>query len=178
MTKTNILITGPPRCGKTTLIRKVVGRIERPATGFYTLEIREKGRRVGFSINTLDGREGILAHEDIKSQLRVGKYGVNLKDIDSLAVPAMIPARKGEIVVIDEIGKMECFSWLFKETLIRVLGSSNRMIGSIAEKGDHFIQRIKQRDDVMVIMITTQNRVGLVDQLLDSLKTQYQSNTD
>jgi len=170
MTKTNILITGPPRCGKSTLIEKVVSRIERPVTGFFTREIKGKGRRVGFSINTLDGREGILAHENIKSQLRVGKYGVNLKDIEAIAVPSMIPTRRVQIVVIDEIGKMECFSRLFKETLIRILGSSNRMIGSIAEKGDHFIQRIKERDDVMVIMITTQNRDILVDQILDSIE--------
>jgi len=152
------------------LIEKVVSRIERPVTGFFTREIKGKGRRVGFSINTLDGREGILAHENIKSQLRVGKYGVNLKDIEAIAVPSMIPARRVQIVVIDEIGKMECFSRLFKETLIRILGSSNRMIGSISEKGDHFIQRIKERDDVMVIMITTQNRDILVDQILDSIQ--------
>jgi len=152
------------------LIEKVVSRIERPVTGFFTREIKGKGRRVGFSINTLDGREGILAHENIKSQLRVGKYGVNLKDIEAIAVPSMIPTRRVQIVVIDEIGKMECFSRLFKETLIRILGSSNRMIGSIAEKGDHFIQRIKERDDVMVIMITTQNRDILVDQILDSIE--------
>jgi len=170
MTKTNILITGPTRCGKSTLIEKVVSRIERPLTGFFTREIKGKGRRVGFSINTLDGREGILAHENIKSQLRVGKYGVNLKDIEAIAVPSMIPTRRMQIVVIDEIGKMECFSRLFKETLIRILGSSNRMIGSIAERGDHFIQRIKERDDVMLIMITTQNRDILVDQILDSIQ--------
>lgn len=171
MTKTNILITGPPRCGKSTLIEKVVSRIERPVTGFFTREIKGKGRRVGFSINTLDGREGILAHENIKSQLRVGKYGVNLKDIEAIAVPSIMPTRKEQIVVIDEIGKMECFSRLFKETLIRVLDSPNWIIGSIAQKGGLFIQRIKQRDDVMLIMITTQNRDILVDQILDSIET-------
>jgi len=61
MTKTNILITGPPRCGKSTLIEKLVNRIEWPVTGFFTREIKGKDRRVGFSKNTLDGKEGILA---------------------------------------------------------------------------------------------------------------------
>jgi nucleoside-triphosphatase THEP1 len=97
MMKKNILITGPPGCGKSTLIEKVVNRIEKPVTGFFTREIKEEGRRVGFSINTLDGREGILAHQNIKSRFRVGKYGVNLKDIDSVAVPAMIQTRKDEL---------------------------------------------------------------------------------
>ena len=61
MTETNIRISGPPRCGKSILIEKVVSRIERQVTGFFTREIKGKGRRVGFSINTLDGKEGILA---------------------------------------------------------------------------------------------------------------------
>ena len=178
MKKRNILITGPPRCGKSTLIEKLVNRIEWPVTGFFTREIKEKGRRVGFSINTLDGREGILAHQNIRSQFRVGKYGLHIKDIEAIAVSSMIPAKKDEIVVVDEIGKMECFSRLFKETLMRLLDSPNRLIGSIAEKGAPFIQRIKQRDDVVVIEVTARNRDLLVDQLLDSLKAQYQSDTD
>ena len=171
MTKRNILITGPPRCGKSTLIEGVVSRIERPVTGFFTREVKGEGRRVGFSINTLDGREGILAHQNIKSQFSVGKYGVNLKDIEAIAVPSMIPARKDEIVVVDEIGKMECFSSLFRETLIRVLNLPNWIIGSIAQKGDLFVQRIKERDDVMVISMTPQNRNILIDKILDSIKT-------
>ena len=171
MTKRNILITGPPKCGKSTLIEEVVHRIgRRPITGFFTREIKEKSRRVGFSINTLDGREGILAHQNIKGKFRVGKYGVNLRDIETIAVPSMIPARADEIVVIDEIGKMECFSSLFKETLIKVLNLPNWTIGSVAQKGDLFIQRIKDRDDITVISITPQNREILVDQILDSIE--------
>ena len=171
MTKRNILITGVPGCGKSTLIEKVVKRIEVPVTGFFTREIKERGRRVGFSINTLDGREGILAHQNIKSQFSVGRYGVNLKDIEAIAVPSMMPEREEEIVVIDEIGRMECFSPLFKETLIRALDLPNWVIGSIAQKGDPFIQRIKERDDVLLIRLTAQNRNILVDQILDSIKT-------
>jgi nucleoside-triphosphatase len=170
MKKSNILITGPPGCGKSTLIEEVVERIDLPATGFYTREIRGKRRRVGFSINTLDGREGILAHQNVRSHFRVGKYGVNIKDIEAIAVSSMIPEGKDEIVVIDEIGKMECFSPLFRETTIRVLSLPNWTIGSIAQKGDHFIQRIKERDDVLLIKITAQNRDIIADQIMDYVK--------
>jgi len=173
MTRRNILITGPPRCGKSTLIEKVVSSIERPVTGFFTREIRERGERVGFSINTLDGREGILAHQNINSQFNVGKYAVNLKDIDSIAVPPMIPATEEEIIVIDEIGKMECFSHLFRETVLRALDLPNWTIGSIAQKGDPFIQKIKERDDVMVIKITPQNRNAELKRILKLLDTLY-----
>ena len=136
MKKTNILITGPPGCGKSTLIEKVIDSMEGPATGFFTREIKERGRRVGFSITTLDGREGILAHQNIRSQFRVGKYCVNIKDIDSIAVPAMVPSQKDKIIVIDEIGKMECLSFLFQETLMRALDLQNCIIGSHCAKRD------------------------------------------
>jgi len=170
MTKRNILITGPPGCGKSTLIEKVINRIKEPVGGFFTREIKESGRRVGFSINTVDGREGILAHQNIRSQFRVGKYGVNIEDIDSLAVSAIIPVHREQIIVIDEIGKMECFSALFKKTLIQVLDSPNCVIGSIALKGGTFIQGIKNRDDVTVSSVTPETRDSLVKEILGSIK--------
>ena len=163
----NILFTGPPRCGKSTLIHKIVQKIDISATGFFTQEILEKGRRVGFSITTLDHNKGVLAHERIKSRLRVGKYGVNLLDIDGIAVPSMMPSISDELVVIDEIGKMECFSKLFKKTLEGVLDSNCPVIGSIAMKGDRFIQKIKERSDVLPVTVTPQNRDELVNIYLE-----------
>ena len=154
----NVLVTGPPRSGKSTLIEKVVQEINQPATGFFTRELREKGKRVGFLIETLDGNTGILAHQEITSRYRVGKYGVNLADLDQIAVVSMLPSTPDQIVVVDEIGKMECFSPLFKETLLRVLSSENQVIGSIAIKGDRFIESIKRRDDVSLVSITETTR--------------------
>ena len=110
----NILFTGFPGCGKSTIIEKIVQRINRPSTGFFTREIRDKGRRVGFSITTLDGQQGILAHIDIRSHIRVGRYGVNIRDIEKIAVPSMRPENDNVILVVDEIGKMECLSGLFR----------------------------------------------------------------
>ena len=154
----NVLFTGAPGCGKSTLIEKIVTRSRSPKTGFFTREIREKGHRVGFSIKTLDGKQGVLAHKEIDSPFRVGQYGVNIEDIDRIAVPSMIPAKEDQMIVIDEIGKMECFSTLFQETLIQALESKNPILGSIALKGDSFIARIKKRKDVHLIRITEKNR--------------------
>ncbi|MBI4962285.1 MAG: AAA family ATPase [Desulfomonile tiedjei] len=162
----NLLVTGPPRCGKSTLIEAVVSKIRRPLTGFFTREILEKGRRTGFKIVTLDGREGILAHDKIKGRLRVGRYGLNLHDLDAVAVPSMIPSTPDEIVVIDEIGKMECYSPLFRRTLIETLDSSNMVIGSIAMKGSAFIEEIKRRGDVRLFVVSEGTRDSLVSSLV------------
>jgi len=156
-------LTGPPRCGKSTVIERVVSRIGKPIRGFFTRELREGGKRTGFSILTLDGRKGLLAHQDMKARYRVGKYGVNLRDIDEIAVPSMIPKDRDETIVIDEIGKMECLSRSFREALLEVLDSQNPVIGTIALKGDRFIQQIKQRKDVLLMEVTEKNRNELVD---------------
>ena len=162
----NILLTGPPRCGKSTVIEKLVKQIRMPVTGFFTREIREKGRRVGFSITTLDGKEGVLAHEESKSCSKVGKYGVNLDQLDQIAVPSVIPSASDQIVIIDEIGRMECLSPLFRETLIKTLDSPNPVIGTITLKGGTFIQRIKEREDVLLVTVTEKNRGSLAIALL------------
>ena len=168
MSKKNILLTGPPRCGKSTLIEKIIKKIDIPATGFFTREIRESGQRVGFFINTLDHRTGVLAHQDLHNRFRVGRYGVNLEDIDRIAVSAMMPDQPGMLVVIDEIGKMECFSEFFKKTLISLLDSNHRLLGSVTMKGDRFIRRIKARDDVLLVTVTLTNR--------DKLESMFLSN--
>jgi len=166
----NILLTGPPRCGKSTLIEKIIRQLDKPLTGFFTREIRVRGQRVGFSIVTLNGKEGNLARAGIESPTRVGKYGVNLDDLDRIAVPSMFPSRSDEIVVIDEIGKMECLSPLFRETLPKILDSKNQVIASIAQKGSPFIQKIKKRPDVLLVSVSEKNRDSLVVSLIRAIK--------
>ena len=163
----NILLTGPPGCGKSTIIERIVERINLPCTGFFTREMRERGRRVGFSITTLDGRRGVMAHIDIRSRYRVGKYGVNLKNVDTIAVPSMVAENDNVIVVVDEIGKMECFSALFRHTLVTVLDSPNTVVGSIALKGDAFINAIKKRPDSRLIPVSEKNRDVLAAELAE-----------
>lgn len=165
----NILLTGPPGCGKSTIIEKVVQRINLPCIGFFTREMRERGRRVGFSIATLDGRRGIMAHIDVQSCCRVGKYGVNLQNIDTIAVPSMVAENDNVVVVVDEIGKMECFSAMFRQTLLRLLDSPNTVVGSIAQKGDAFINAIKKRQDSRLIAVFEKNRDVLAEEVLWSV---------
>jgi len=157
-----VLLTGAPRSGKSTLIERIVSRLDRPVAGFLTREIRERGRRVGFTINTLDGQEGVLAHVGHKSKHKVGQYGVNLADLDRIAVPSIQPVDPAALVIVDEIGKMECFSEKFRQAVLDLLDSDHDVLGSIALKGGSFIRSIKARVDVEVIEVTPANRDGLV----------------
>ena len=177
MVRQNLLFTGSPGCGKSTIIEKIVQRIPRPTTGFFTREIRDKGRRLGFSITTLDGKRGILAHIDVKGRHRVGRYGVNLPDIDRIAVPSLIPENEMVVVVVDEIGKMECLSALFRRVIIEVLDSPNWVVGSIALKGDGFIGGIRKRPDTHLITVSESNRNTLVEEIPEILSERWSGKT-
>ncbi len=87
--KTAILLTGAPRCGKTTLLQKVLVSYTGPAGGFYTREVRKDGRRTAFEMVTLDGKTGILAGVHLPGPPRVSKYGVDLDALECVAIPAI-----------------------------------------------------------------------------------------
>ncbi|GBC59412.1 hypothetical protein DENIS_0351 [Desulfonema ishimotonii] len=158
MNPRNLLFTGLPGCGKTTLIRKIVRQLTVPATGFFTQEIREGGKRVGFSIQTLDGQQGVMAHTRIASQYRVGRYRVSVETIDRIAVPALKPRTPEVLIIIDEIGRMECLSQRFKDGVIQALDSGNPVLGTIALKGNRFMETIKKRRDVRIVHVSEENR--------------------
>lgn len=164
--KRNILFTGPPGCGKSTLIEKIVLTIKGPITGFFTREIRERGQRVGFFINTLAGKQGVLAHKNMKCRFNIGNYGVNVEAINQIAVPSIIPENEQMIVVIDEIGKMECFSSLFRDTVLEVLDSKNPVLGSLPLRGGSFIENIRKRKDILLVRVSKENRDELVNEFL------------
>jgi nucleoside-triphosphatase len=162
-----ILLTGRPGSGKTTAIEKIVSRLPIRKTGFFTREIREGGRRLGFKIVTLDGREGVLAHVDIHSEHRVSKYGVDLAALEKIGVRSILEGiESGSLVVIDEIGPMEILSKKFCQAVIDVLSSDIPLLGSIVQRSTPFSDDLKERQDVQVLEITHQNRDALVERVI------------
>ncbi len=172
--KKNIFLTGAPSSGKTTVIKKVIQGLDYPANGFYTEEERVAGKRTGFLMKTLDGRTGYLAHQDIKSYFHIRRYGVSIKNIETLAVPSITPVDRS-IIILDEIGKMECFSEAFKQAAIKALDSPNIVVGTITFGGDDFILGIKQRDDVEIHEVTQDNRDLLPGLILKKIKDIHKS---
>lgn len=155
----HVLLTGRPGIGKTTAIKKAIKHIgSQKVGGFWSSEIRKKGRRQGFAIHTIDNENGILAHVDRNEGPRVSKYRVNISDINEVAVPAMQRARKrGKIIIIDEIAKMELYSEAFKQEVMRCL-DQGRVLGTIQQKRSSFLNSIRNRPDVREVEITTANR--------------------
>ncbi len=167
-----VLLTGPPGCGKTTAVVGIVGALGKKVrmAGFYTEEIREAGRRVGFRWHRLDGRTGTLAHVKIKGSHRVSKYGVDLGSFEGEAVSVLDPDAPGvDLFVIDEIGKMECLSGKFDDAIRRLLKSHKSVLATVAQKGSGLIQEVKSYPGVEVLHLTRESRAEVTQQVADRL---------
>ncbi|MFW9911912.1 MAG: NTPase [Candidatus Thorarchaeota archaeon] len=167
----NVVLTGRPGIGKSTVIRKIIHTLSLDSVdGFWSSEIREKNRRVGFSINTLSGGTGILAHIDLKTGPRVGKYRVNVEDLESLAIPTLVKARElGKIIVIDEIASMELYSPQFAPEVRRCL-DTGRVIATLQQRRGSFQDEVRNRNDVELIEITLANRNSIPADILSRLQ--------
>lgn len=162
-----VFLTGPPRTGKTTVLLKAAGELRAKGYrlgGMTSQEIREGDVRVGFEIRDYaTGRRGWLAHVRQSAGPRIGKYRVNLNDLNSIGVAAILNALEdADMVLIDEIGPMELFSDAFKEAVLKVVKSPKPLLGTIHYRVKHFlVKQIKSRKDADIIEVSQENRTQL-----------------
>ncbi len=159
-----VLLTGRPGIGKTTVLRNAVGLLKargRIVGGMVSSEIRHRDRRIGFGVSDLMSNDsGTLAHVKQEHGPRVGKYRVNLEDLEHVGVRAIQKAlEEAEIVCCDEIAPMELASPLFREAIRRTVKSSKPFLATIHQTArDTFVQEIKSRPNVELLEVTKENR--------------------
>lgn len=168
----NLLVTGKPGVGKTTFVERVVDRLRGSLrlAGFTTTEVRgpDKQRR-GFRIVTVHGKQAELARVGLRSRVRVGRYGVNVEAFERLVLPELA---RGDVdlIVIDEIGKMECASDRFRSAVEKALDASVNVLATLGLSDLPFLQAVRQRPDVELLTLTERNRDSLVAELCTRLQ--------
>jgi len=166
-----LLLTGPPGSGKTTALRRAAERLRGwRLGGFYTEEIRRRGERRGFRAVTFDGDAWELARVDRPGPPRVGRYGVDLAVMETLAT-RLAPDRAVDAWLIDEIGKMECFSEAFVAAMRTLLDGRAPVVATIAQRGAGFIAEVKRRRDAELRTLTRATRDELPDVIVAWLET-------
>ncbi len=164
-----LLLTGVPGIGKTTIIRKVLTQIGSQAGGFYTEEIAGAGGRKGFKLLTLDGKEAVLAHKDLRDPQapRIGRYGVDVKTLERVGIPALQRAmREKKLVVIDEIGMMELTSAVFCETVMAAIMGPTAVLGTIMSRSHPESDAFKMLAQVTLWEVNRTTRDDLPDKVL------------
>lgn len=172
-----ILLTGLPGCGKTTALIQIASSLEHnKVAGFYTQEIREANSRKGFRWRCFDGAEGILAHIDIKSPFKLGKYRVDIAGFEKLVLPLLdVDKTDADLFIIDEIGKMECFSEKFVAAIRRLFASDKSVLATVAQKGAGLISEIKSYPGTKLFNLAHQNRAKIIAEISQILFLENQS---
>lgn len=173
-------ITGMPRVGKTEGLIRVIKRLENDYVfgGMITTGIEENGVRVGFKIvNWQTKEEKLFAHINLDTSLRVGKYKVDLKVLEEFGIPAIEKAINDEsidIVVIDEVGKMELESKKFREIVREALYCDKPVLLTLHKKSrDSLLQDIRNMNNVRIFEITRVNRNLLPYKIEKLLKEEW-----
>jgi len=165
-----LLLTGRPGVGKTTVIKRVARALGDQAGGFYTEEIRNSaGRRTGFRLVTMTGKEAVMAHVDLCDQgrPRVSRYGVDVSAIKTVGVAALRQAMASDqVVIIDEIGKMELFCDAFKEAVEKAVEGEQPVVGSVMSSSRPWIDDLKAGEHVVLWEVTVENRDELPGRIL------------
>jgi len=173
----NVLVTGRPGVGKTSVVEAVAREFPQVAGGFTTSEIREHGVRKGFRVTTLEGKSAVLAHVELAGRVRVGKYAVDVAAFERIALAALEDAiLRRRMVVIDEIGKMELASKLFCDVVKNALDSPALVLATVMERPHPFADQIKLRADVVVFELTVENRNQLPATITAMIREELRQN--
>ena len=169
-----ILLTGPPRSGKTTLVCRLAQELTVSGVavgGFVTRDIRENGERVGFNVEEIGGPQALLAHMALPAGPRVGRYRVDLAAFESVALPAIerVTAQQGGVAIIDELGQMELFSSAFIRSLTQLLSRPIPLVATVHARQHPITDAIKQRPDIELLQVRSGNAEELLAHLTSRL---------
>jgi nucleoside-triphosphatase len=157
-----LLLTGRPGVGKTTALRRLAALLAGwRLGGFYTEEIRAGGRRVGFRAVTFGGAARVIAHVAHRGAARVGAYRVDVGAVDDLADTALAPGAAADVLLVDEIGRMECLSARFVLRTRALLDAGRLVVATIGLRGGGFLAEVRARPDGECWTVTPANRDGV-----------------
>ncbi len=154
----NILITGQPKSGKSTLLRKLIAAID-DKVGIVANEVLAEGQRIGFEVETSSGQKAPLADVNFPTAHKVAKYYVNVDGLESV-LPGVLDFQPETLLYLDEIGEMQLFSEKFKDLVLAYLNVDNTCLATISSVYENdFTKSLRERDDIILVEITAENRL-------------------
>ncbi|MEW5997095.1 MAG: NTPase [Candidatus Micrarchaeota archaeon] len=167
----NFFVTGRPKSGKTTLIMRVVEELRKMGLrvgGFITPEEKEHGTRKGFHVKDLESGKAAPLAVAGGGGPKVGKYGVDVKSFEGIALPAMERFGEYDVIVVDEIGRMELESAGFADALDEILKSKTPLVATLHRD---FVERYGPFGEVFTL--TVENHEMVYNELVGKVKKAF-----
>lgn len=167
-----MLVSGPPRVGKTTLLKSLaeaMGHSPRVFAVISTEMVGNDGKRNGFAVTSGSGAPVRFAE-------RVADTYTVIPAVWELVVSQMrAAADAGHIIVLDEIGPLQIKVPGFLQLINDLLGRPNQtVVASIAQGEANEIEQLKRHWRTTTIALTPDNR----DETLSDLRCQLESTLD
>ncbi|MGB9823550.1 MAG: nucleoside-triphosphatase [Candidatus Hydrothermia bacterium] len=181
-----IAVKGEPGSGKTTICKLTAEKLAKSGLkicGFITQEVRnEKNEREGFEIYSFCGKKTIFSSVNLNTPYRVGRYRVDIRAFEEIAIPNLEDAvlKKCNVLIIDEIGKMEMISEKFRDRIQRIITSysgTGILVVTLPVYDFHPIIKeiVKRADKVFYTSRSSKNSIEVSNQIVELITKFSQS---
>lgn len=170
-----ILLAGKPKSGKSTMLAQLISQVEFKH-GLFSPEVRKDGERIGFDLQDENDKSATLSRTDKPTKYPVGRYFVDPASLESF-IEHLFIYTPNQLLFIDEVGQMQLYSDRFMKLVSDYLGSPNDFIGTISQIYDHpFLSNLKERKDILLCVVTPENRIELRAALAEALQYRHMFN--
>jgi len=172
----NILLTGKPGIGKSTVLEKIITSFAPPEiSGCITQEIRDSsGDRIGFVSQGIgkNTREICIAHSlDIDSDVCVGKYNIDITAVKN-TMSFVKKKLTTQLVVIDEIGRIQSKAAGVIDGIYDLFQNNKNhiILSTIVYDDESFARPFKENLSNILLKVSLENREYLIDVLLSLIE--------
>lgn len=174
-----LIITGPPKIGKSTILEKVIANLikkNKCLLGCVVKEIKEQNNRIGFDLCFLPSNKTMLmasSKQNLSNQ-KIGKFSVSINTIENYLIQqinAMSEDQIHDVLVFDEIGRMQNLSHKFLPAIDMLMKSKKPLIATIVNDDEIWARKYKNNSQNFVITANESNRDFipiLIDEIISS----------
>jgi nucleoside-triphosphatase THEP1 len=135
-----VLLAGPPRSGKTTMMDKLRDRYQQNSEVYFAISraIGDREDRRGFELITTHKHESPVTWAERKGD----GYEVNQAALNTLADELKAAHQSGKVIVLDEIGPLQTQNSAFSEVVKEIISDPSATLFAS-------VQLVSEKDDLM-----------------------------
>ncbi|NMB07445.1 MAG: hypothetical protein GX981_03520 [Tissierellia bacterium] len=164
----NLFLTGKKGVGKSTIINKIIEKVNCSIGGYITEKQVENNIKTFTIISLYNNKDRYPIAKINEKNFEKKIFTDNFKHHIPLTLDKSLKNR--DLIILDELGFMENNIEPFTGKIYEILDSNNVVFGVLKDYNCTFLNNIKSRDDVLVIEITQNNRDTIEQEIINILK--------